>query len=354
MLPFPVNGPLPRVGDRVIVRRRLADTPGHLSDVIGHVEQLSPLRIRPQLVGGLPSSAAAIEIEPQLVKVLKVLSPRRVLNSDIRAIETATARAFPGVEHSWTSDGQWLMRAGDGITERSNSATPLGRTAGFGAVPLAEFESFYARHGLPLRVHLPERIARNAERMCQDANWKHGPEISVMARHISQEPEPSMPAAPPVSGALCASPLPELELPAGYAVCVDTQPDEEWLGMYHFRGHALPYRALRLLMDDIDGELGFARLVHEEKTVAITRATITSSDDDRRWLGFSAVEVSPAYRRRGLGTQLGRAVLQWGAQRGADHAYLQVISSNEAGIGLYTRLGFIEHHRHHYAERGRA
>ena len=44
-------------------------------------------------------------------------------------------------------------------------------------------------------------------------------------------------------------------------------------------------------------------------------------------------------------------MLHWGAEHRADAAYLQVLAANSAGIGLYDKLGFVEHHRHRYAER---
>lgn len=316
------------VGDRVVVRRLLPDTPGHLSDIIGHVVSVSPLVLRPQSVGGFISSAEPIEVPDELVKVVKKLSPRRIRNSDIRAVETATAKAFPGIEHTWTRDGQWLMRAGDGITERSNSAAPLGRSAGFGQVPLDEIRAFYERHNLPVKVLIPERIGVPAAKLVESGGWELGPEIIVMTRELTA-----------------------LDLPAAeYTFRIDDQPDDDWLALYHFRGQPLPVHALRLLQDQIDGEMGFGRLLAPSgETVAITRGTLTSSEDGRVWLGYSAVEVAGAYRRRGLGTRLGAEMLAWGVSRGATDAYLQVIASNTAGRALYTKLGFIEHHRHRYA-----
>ncbi|WPF65891.1 MULTISPECIES: GNAT family N-acetyltransferase [unclassified Corynebacterium] len=319
------------VGDRVVVRRALPDTPGHLSDVVGHVLALDPLTVRPQKVGGLPSQAPSVTIPAEQVQVVRKLSPRRVLNSDIRAIEQATAAAFPGLEHRWSGNGQWLLRAGDGITERSNSATPLGSSAGLSAVPLAEIKEFYAAHGLPVVIHLPERLARPAEALCSGPDWERGPEILVMTRQIDAAPEPTQPVP-------------------GLRFRVDPQPDADWLAMYHFRGTPLPERALRLLSTEIEGTLGFGRLLTTQgDTVAVTRGTITSSQDGRTWLGYSAVEVAPAYRRRGLATWLGAEMLAWGHAHGAQAAYLQVLESNAAGVGLYTAQGFIEHHRHRYA-----
>ncbi|MFD2456386.1 GNAT family N-acetyltransferase [Corynebacterium mendelii] len=318
----------PRIGDRVIVRRHLPGTPGHLTDVIGHVESLDPLVIRPQSVGGIRSDAPAVTIPRQLVEVIKVLAPRTVRNSDIRAVETATAKAFPGIEHTWA--GQWLMRAGDGITERSNSAVPLGRSAGLSPVPIREITEFYSRHNLPVRLLIPERIGAPAARLVASTpGWVTGPDIIVMTRGMdgaTDWPEP----------------------PAGITFTIDEQPDDDWLGLYHFRGRPLPAKALEFLRGEIDGTMGFGRLIDTatKQTVAITRGTVTESADGRCWLGYSAVEVAAGHRRRGLGTLLGTVMLAWGAQHRAQSTYLQVIASNTAGIGLYSKLGFLEHHRH--------
>ncbi|OIR65490.1 GNAT family N-acetyltransferase [Corynebacterium diphtheriae] len=290
-----------QVGDRIVVRQEEFDT-------IGHVLSVDPLIVRPHARGGLPSNAEPVRIDNPLM--IKRLSPRTVRNADIRAIEVATAKAFPGIEHTWC--GQWLLRAGDGITERSNSAAPLGPQALFTPVPYEEIKEFYRRHNLPALILVPERIA--------PAIPDDGPEIIVMTHPLDSVAE---------IGSLQAEFL--------------DQPDDEWLELYHFRGKALPRHALELLRTTIDGRMCFGRLKRDGKTVAITRGTITDS-----YLGYSAVEVAPEYRRQGLATELGAAMLAWGKAHGAHTAYLQVIESNAAGIGLYHKLGFVEHHRHKY------
>ncbi|CAB0520903.1 GNAT family N-acetyltransferase [Corynebacterium diphtheriae bv. mitis] len=290
-----------QVGDRIVVRQEEFDT-------IGHVLSVDPLIVRPHARGGLPSNAEPVRIDNPLM--IKRLSPRTVRNADIRAIEVATAKAFPGIEHTWC--GQWLLRAGDGVTERSNSAAPLGPQALFTPVPYEEIKEFYRRHNLPALILVPERIA--------PAILGDGPEIIVMTHPLDN-----------VS-----------EIDDVHAEFLD-QPDDDWLELYHFRGKALPRHALELLRTTIDGRMCFGRLKRDGKTVAITRGTITDG-----YLGYSAVEVAPEYRRQGLATELGAAMLAWGKAHGAHTAYLQVIESNAAGIGLYHKLGFVEHHRHKY------
>ncbi|WP_295624834.1 GNAT family N-acetyltransferase [uncultured Corynebacterium sp.] len=325
------------VGRRVIVRRELtadeaAASGKKVTDVIGRVDSLDPLVVT-------PPDADPVDFTGHKLLVVKALPDQVVRNSDIRAVETATAKAFPGIEHTWAGD--WLMRAGDGITERSNSALPIGPGAGSSPVPLDDIRAFYDRHGLPVRVAVPDRICRPAEQLVAADGWETGPDIIVMTRSAADLPDATAPES----------------LPGIRAEVLD-QPDEEWLALYHFRGRALPRRALQLLRDDIDGRMSFGRLVLDEddgaggtvsRTVAITRGTLTESGDGRRWLGFSAVEVAPDLRRRGLGTLMGLHMMHWGADNGADECYLQVVANNDAGVALYRGLGFTEHHRHRYA-----
>lgn len=338
------------VGRRVIVRRALSEeearaTGKKTTDVIGHVLSMDPFVVRPQLRAGVRAddSVAAVDFSDKRVLIVKALPDHPVRNSDIRAVETATAKAFPGIEHVMESG--WLLRAGDGITERSNSALPLLPAASTRPVPLDEIKAFYASHGLPVRIAVPDRIAKPAQALVAEPEWTLGPDIAVMTRPLDTD-------LPPTNFATAAH-GPEL---ARVAVDIADQPDDDWLELYHFRGKTLPEHALRLLREEIDGRMCFGRLLVPEgggagmRTVAITRGTLTESEDGRVWLGFSAVEVAADMRRRGLGTLLGIHMMHWGASHGADAAYLQVLESNEAGIKLYRTLGFTEHHRHRYAE----
>jgi len=150
------------VGDRVVVRQRRGE---HASDIIGHVLSLDPLVIRPQEVGGFPSSKEAIEVTD--LHIIKKLSPRTVRNSEIRELEKRLADRLNVRDWAW-ADG-WLMRTGD--TEEANSAVPLGPSAGFEPLPIDAIRSFYDQRGLPVRLTIPERIGKPALKVLDHA-WE--------------------------------------------------------------------------------------------------------------------------------------------------------------------------------------
>lgn len=321
------------VGDRIVVRRKLPNTPGLVGDIIGHVVQVDPLVVRPQKVGGWPSEEEAIEVPAELIVIVRRMPARTVRTADIRHLEHAAALAFPGHDHTWSSNGSWLLRQGDSITERSNSAIPLGPSAGFEPVPLAEIQAFYDAHREPVILAIPERIGRGAQQLV-DAHpdqWRLSDEILAMSVTLDSAERPAA-------------------LPAGYRFDVLDDPTDEWLALYHFRGTPLPPKALRLLHSTIEGTQAFGTIFSPAgQVVAITRATITESPDETQWLGLSAVEVAESERGRGLGKAIVQHVLGWGQSRGAQRAYLHVLASNTGAVSLYEKAGFVEHHRVRYA-----
>jgi ribosomal protein S18 acetylase RimI-like enzyme len=66
------------------------------------------------------------------------------------------------------------------------------------------------------------------------------------------------------------------------------------------------------------------------------------------WVGFRGIEVAPEHRRQGLGVAVMAALLEWGAERGATTAYLQVLGDNTPALALYEGLGFTTHHAYRY------
>jgi ribosomal protein S18 acetylase RimI-like enzyme len=66
------------------------------------------------------------------------------------------------------------------------------------------------------------------------------------------------------------------------------------------------------------------------------------------WVGFRGIEVAPEHRRQGLARTVMAALLEWGAERGAATAYLQVLGHNAPALALYETMGFTTHHAYAY------
>ena len=88
-----------------------------------------------------------------------------------------------------------------------------------------------------------------------------------------------------------------------------------------------------------DGDLVTVRIGN------VARGIAAYADD---WVGFRGIEVAPEHRRSGLALAVMDALLDWGAERGATTAYLQVLGDNQPALTLYEGLGFTTHHAYRY------
>jgi hypothetical protein len=282
----------PQPGTRVTVRyRRPAGSVPPLTDAVGHLLGIEPL-VRVQTKTG-----AVVQFAPADVVAVRTLSDAPVRTSQIRALEHAAAFAWPGVEQQWL-DG-WLLRAGRGVTYRANSAVPLQVSASPAAIPA--IADWYTRRGLTPRLAIADRLLRL-------------PGVGERANALL------------VIDVSTADPDPSVRLSA--------RPDDAWLRLYH---REVPIDVLTAV---VDGELVFAS--HAEKAVA--RASVTDAPDGTRCVGLSAMRAAD----QDAGRALCKALLAWGAARGATRGYVRVLDGDHATAGLAYSLGFALHHRARY------
>lgn len=293
---------LPEPGTRVSVRYRLP--PGSqppMSDVVGHLVETGPLvKVRAK-------DGAVAQFSRDDVVTVRVLTAVPVRNSQIRAVEHAAALAWPGREHGWL-DG-WLLRAGDGSSWQAGSAVPLQMHARLETLP--DIVSWYEQRGLPPWLALPDRLVRTPTGL-----------------------------QPELEARVLVAPLADIAPAAldGPNITFAAQPDERWLRVHQ---RETPVEVLTAV---VDGEVVFASLDGQ----AVGRAAVTAAPDDTRWVGLSEVRVTDGQRRRGLARRLCRALLTWGVQRGAGHAYVQVPADNTAALALAEAVGLSEQHRLRY------
>ena len=243
----------------------------------------------------------------------------------ISDLEEVAALGWRGTEEEPL--GGWRLRAAGGFTGRANSALAVGDPGLPLPAAAAAVHRWYAARGLPTMISVPYPCGRPADtgvdRFLASAGWTVRPGAATVL---------TAPAATIASTARRDR----------VRVDVDAEPDQAWLARYHYRGQpSLPPAARQVLCSAPWQAFGSIR--EDGLTLAIGRVAVA-----RGWAGLTAIEVDPAYRRRGLARTLTAALAAQAATHGAEHLYLQVEDGNAAGRALYHRLGFTDHHGYHY------
>lgn len=292
---------VPEVGTRVSLRYRLpAGSVPPLTDVVGHLLDVGPvLRVRTK-------RGDVVNVTAADVVAIKALSAAPVRTGDIRNLEYAAARAWPGVEQQWI--GGWLLRYGHGSTRRANSAVPLEVRGDTSALP-AIIDWYAARSAPPLLV-APDRL------------FLVPPGVPVDGENVVMTSELTL--------------VPDSEA----SVTMAPRPDERWL---RINERGVPVDVLTAV---VDGEVMFGTL----GDTAVARAAVTSAPDGTKWAGLAGVHVAEAHRRKGHARALCKGMLAWAAGRGATRGYVQVLADNAAAIDLYESMGFTTQHRVRYVD----
>jgi GNAT superfamily N-acetyltransferase len=235
------------------------------------------------------------------------------------AAEEADRRAHPGwqpVEEA--ALGEWVLRASDGFSNRGNSVLALGDPG----VPLeeavAQVTEWYDARGLTPRAHvLADSPVLEA---LEDAGWSHYEPTTLMLTSVARALRHTDPSS--------------------HHVQHDSAVDQGWLATDERA--ARHGDAARQVLET--GEVTLAT-VRDDAGAVLARGRGAFHDD---WLGISSLWTAERLRGQGLGTAVLRSLLDWGAERGATTAYLQVVDSNPTAAALYEARGFEKHHGYAY------
>jgi GNAT superfamily N-acetyltransferase len=250
-----------------------------------------------------------------------------MLTPAIRDLEAVAALGWQAVEQAWL--GGWLLRAADGFTGRANSALPLADPERSLPDAVDAAERWYEARGLRPAIAIAYPMAGVGDdaldRLLAHRGWTIRPGAAVVMTAATVDAAGAKP----------------VRSDGGPGVEISSAPDAEWLSQYHYRGGEAPPIATLLLASA--PWQAFASVRRDGRIVAIGRVAIAAG-----WAGLTAIEVAPAYRRRGLATAIIRALSQVAAEQGAEQMYLQVEGVSRDAQMLYARRGFAERHRYHY------
>jgi N-acetylglutamate synthase len=242
----------------------------------------------------------------------------------ISGLETAAARGWRAPQE--TPLGSWLLRAAGGFTGRANSALAVGDPGMPLAAAIGEVCHWYQARGLPAMVAVPFPLGQaqraGIDRFLHERGW---PIRSAAATVMTAAPGAVVRRAPA----------------AAVPVDMTAEPDDGWLSLYRYRGQRPPPVSRQLLMSA--PWQAFASVREAGEVLAIGRLAAAGE-----WAGFTAFEVDPACRRRGLASAIIAALAGLARDRGISGLYLQVENDNAAARSLYRRAGFADHHGYHY------
>ena len=246
----------------------------------------------------------------------------------ITELEHIAARHWRGTEEDRL--GGWLLRAADGFTGRANSALPLGDPGMPLDDALAAVTRWYRGRALPPMIAVPlplegDSPCHQLDNHLSERSWltRPGPAFVMVADLTAG---PTVGASPTVG-----------------RFRVDAEPDDAWLARYHYRGLDRQPPVLRTVLMSAPAQAFASIRADDGEVLAIGRLSIADG-----WAGITAVEVTRARQRGGLGRALTRAICTEAAARGARQVFLQVETDNIPARTLYERCGFRYSHRYHY------
>ncbi len=240
---------------------------------------------------------------------------------DFRRIEEAALNAWPAVTQI-TYDG-WVLRFANGYTKRANSVNPLYPSEIALKEKIDYCERAYAERGLPPIFRLIEPfVPSDLDSTLAEQGYEAFHPTRVMGLDLSAYEEM-----------------------ASIGFQIREHPLDPWLEIFsQLSGYNFEKQPLhRKILEKIPTPPLFVS--GEISGQPVTCGLGVLQDE---LIGIFDIVTHPDHRNQGLAAKLVREILNWGRERGAEQAYLQVMDSNAPARNLYTKLGFRDLYRYWY------
>jgi N-acetylglutamate synthase len=238
-------------------------------------------------------------------------------SNDVDSTEERALNAWPALQTVMICG--WALRLSGGFTKRANSVNALCPFGAFEDVKLAA-EAVYANKGLPAIFRISPLAPPDADLILAASGYSFF--------------DPSLMMTAPLD-----------RLARAPAAQIDAAPTDAWLE--GFAGANGVTGAMRHSRDAIVRAIAmpaaFATIRIGEAPVGFGLGVV-----ERGFVGLFDIVVVPEARGRGLGRALTLAIMNWGRDSGAEHAYLAVRRANAVALDLYANLGFSEAYGYHY------
>jgi ribosomal protein S18 acetylase RimI-like enzyme len=212
--------------------------------------------------------------------------------------------------------GGWLLRANAGVTRRANSVLPLGPPPPPHDEAIEKVIDFYKERNLIPRFQMTEFSKPiELDRDLSERGFSVGLQVEIHTAAINH--------------------LTQKE--TTFDVLVSNDISDGWMSVYsESSGYEESSMETRKgLMKRTTLQKGFAIAKIDRELAGVGFGVV-----EGKWLGLFNIAVHPSMRGRGVALAVNIALAEWGHQRGARSAYLQVESENIPALKLYSKLGF--------------
>ena len=239
----------------------------------------------------------------------------------LRRFEEISNNAWPALQ-TIQYDG-WILRFANGVTKRSNSVNLLYPSTLDPEEKIDYCERLYLSHNISpcfkiTSIADPEDIDR---RLAKRGYFIHS-NISFQVLNISKTSDE------PINDILIESEL-------------NPRWIDDFIRMNEFeRKRKSTYIEI---MQQLHTSKCLISLARDHQVIGVGLGVIEDS-----FVGLFDIVVDKAYRHTGLGYLIVENILRWGRNKGAQTAYLQVLSDNIPAIGLYGKMGFKEKYQYWY------
>jgi GNAT superfamily N-acetyltransferase len=261
----------------------------------------------------------------------------------IRTLEELSMNAWPALQTMLS--GGWVLRFANGYTRRANSINPIYPSTRGVEEKITACEELYRAKNLRVVFKMTRAVfPENLDEILDQRGYAAEAYTSVQVCDLRSI------APPPTRDALLSESLTQVALrretelatpPAAF----NLYDDARWVDDYcRLNAIAAQHKAtMTQMLNNIAPARCFIALKEQEQVIAVGLGVAENG-----FVGFFDLVTDEKFRGRGFGTQLILSLLDWGKQRGARRAYLQVMLGNAPALRLYEKLGFRELYQYWY------
>lgn len=249
------------------------------------------------------------------------------MNKEILQLEELAINAFPAILTE-LYDG-WILRYSNGYTYRGNSINPLYSSTIELEDKIKYCENKYFEKGLPSVYKMTENAHRDLDAALEKQGYIVEKPSDIMNLKISKDIR--------------------LQL-QDEDVKIDVRMTNEWLdGFLNLNGitkESIKSTA-KTMLSNIRNPVFCASVSSDGTMIACGLGVLENNK-----VGLYDIYVKEQYRDKGVGTKVCKAIIDESFKKGAALAYLQVTSSNEKAVKLYSSLGFKKVYTYWYRVKG--